>query len=73
MWCIQEISAEYRTKMYRLLELYQQGYDPEQPVICMDEKSKQLLEDTAFQLKQSGANLKSMITNTGAREHAIYL
>lgn len=46
MWCIQAITEEYRTRMYRLLELYQQGHDPDQPLVCMDEKSKQLLEDS---------------------------
>ena len=46
MWCIQEITQEYRTRMYRLLDLYKQAYDPVQPMVCMDEKSKQLLEDT---------------------------
>jgi hypothetical protein len=29
--------------MYDLLELYAKPYDPEYPVICIDEKSKQLL------------------------------
>lgn len=46
MWCIQAITEEYRTRMYRLLELYQQAYDLNQPLVCMDEKSKQLLEDS---------------------------
>jgi hypothetical protein len=46
MWCIQEITEEYRIRMYRLLELYKQPYNPSQPLICMDEKSKQLLEDS---------------------------
>jgi len=46
MWCIQAITKEYRMRMYRLLELYQQAYDPSQPLVCMDEKSKQLLEDS---------------------------
>ncbi|CAN5237254.1 hypothetical protein BH20BAC1_BH20BAC1_06080 [soil metagenome] len=45
MWCIQQITEEYKTRMYRLLELYQEAYDPNQPLVCMDEKSKQLLED----------------------------
>ena len=45
MWCIQVISEEYKNRMYRLLELYKQPYDADQPMICMDEKSKQLLED----------------------------
>ena len=33
-------------RMYRLLNLYKLPYDPSQPVVCMDEKSKQLLGDT---------------------------
>jgi len=45
MWCIQQITPEYRQRMYRLLDLYKMPYDPKHPVICMDEKSKQLLED----------------------------
>ncbi len=31
--------------MYKILDLYKLGYGPKRPVICMDEKSKQLLED----------------------------
>jgi hypothetical protein len=31
--------------MYRLLDIYKKEYDPKHPVVCMDEKSKQLLED----------------------------
>jgi len=31
--------------MYRLLDLYKLPYDPQCPVVCMDEKSKQLLAD----------------------------
>ena len=46
MWCITEITKEYRKRMYRLLDLYNRPYDPEKPVVCFDEKSKQLLEDS---------------------------
>lgn len=46
MWCITEITQEYRERMYRLLDLYEEPYDPKRPVVCMDEKSKQLIEDT---------------------------
>ena len=31
--------------MYALLDLYQKDYDEQYPVVCMDEKSKQLIED----------------------------
>jgi len=46
MWCITEISKEYRKRMYRLLSLYNKPYNPALPVVCFDEKSKQLLEDS---------------------------
>jgi len=45
MWCIQKITPEYRKRMYRLLDLYKKDYDSLHPLVCMDEKSKQLLED----------------------------
>lgn len=51
MWCIQRITEEYRIRMHRLLDLYQQQYDPSQPVVCMDEKSKQLLQDSRPSIK----------------------
>lgn len=46
MWCIAEITPEYRRRMYRLLDLYEEEYNPAYPVICVDEKSKQLIEET---------------------------
>lgn len=45
MWCIAEITPEYRERMYRLLDLYEEEYNPDYPVICIDEKSKQLIEE----------------------------
>ena len=50
MWCVGKITAEYRERMYALLKLYEQPYNPEEPVVCMDEKSKQLLNQTRAQL-----------------------
>ena len=46
MWCIGELTPEYRRRMYELLELYARPYDPREPVICLDEKCKQLLRET---------------------------
>lgn len=45
MWCIAEITPEYRQRMYAVLDLYNEPYNPLLPVVCFDEKSKQLLED----------------------------
>lgn len=43
MWCIQEITPEYRKRMYDILDLYAEEYDAKRPVIGLDEKPKQLL------------------------------
>jgi len=45
MWCITSITAQYRERMYNLLDLYARKYNDHYPVLCVDEKSKQLLED----------------------------
>ena len=45
MWCIAKITTEYRKRMYKLLTLYARPYNEQFPVVCMDEKSKQLMED----------------------------
>jgi len=46
MWCIGTIDKEYRHRMYDLLELYARAYDSSEPVINVDEKSKQLIANT---------------------------
>lgn len=46
MWRIQEITPEYRRRMYDILELYEEVYNPKMPVIGIDEKPKQLIEDS---------------------------
>ena len=46
MWCIQEITPEYRKCMYDILDLYEEPYNPAKPVVGIDEKPKQLIEDS---------------------------
>ncbi len=43
MWCIGVLSEEYRHRMYALLELYARPLSAAEPVICIDEKSLQLI------------------------------
>ncbi len=43
MWCIQRIDATFRSCMYDVLDLYEEPYDPERPIVNIDEKPKQLL------------------------------
>jgi hypothetical protein len=45
MWCIGRLTEEYRSRMYGLLDLYARPYLEREPVVCIDEKSKQLLKD----------------------------
>ncbi len=45
MWCIKTIDSEFRACMYNVLDLYKERYFPEQPLICLDEKPKQLIMD----------------------------
>lgn len=58
MWCITKITQEYRKRMYRLLNLYKKPYDPKSPVICFDEKSKQLLEDSRTPILMKPGSVK---------------
>lgn len=46
MWCIPKVTPEFKRKMMDVLKVYEREYNPQKPVVCMDEKSKQLLEDT---------------------------
>ena len=40
--CLRVVLVAHRV-MYGLLELYQHRYNRDEPVVCVDEKSKQLL------------------------------
>ncbi len=46
MWCIPKVTSEFKRKMLDVLKVYERPYDPQKPVVCMDEKSKQLLKET---------------------------
>ncbi len=42
MWCIPEKhSAEFVSHMEDVLEVYHRPYDPQRPVVCVDETFKQ--------------------------------
>ncbi len=47
MWCIPpEQNADFVCAMENVLEVYKRPYDPKHPVVCMDEKPKQLVMET---------------------------
>jgi hypothetical protein len=50
MWCVGRLTEEYRTRMYDVLDVYARPYRKQEPVICIDEKSKQLIRDSRLPL-----------------------
>ena len=38
MWVVADLDDDYIAKMEDVLELYERPYDPQQPVVCLDEK-----------------------------------
>ena len=52
MWCIPPPqSAEFVARMEALLDLYQRPYNPDEPVVCMDESLKELQQAIYFPLQ----------------------
>ena len=43
IWCIAALTKEYQRRMYHLLDLYALPFRRGEPVVCVDEKSLQLL------------------------------
>lgn len=44
-WCVPELDEEFIEKMEDVLEVYERPPDPKRPVVCLDEKPIQLLEE----------------------------
>jgi len=56
MWCIPpKQNADFVAKMEDVLAVYQRPYDEKMPVVCMDEKPFQLLDDLIPPIKMSDA------------------
>jgi transposase len=46
MWCIPKVTPEFVERMEYILDVYAKPYNPKEPLLCFDEKSIQLMEDT---------------------------
>jgi hypothetical protein len=59
MWCVGVLTEEYRGRMYELLDLYARPFKRDEPVVCIDEKSTQLLRHSRSPLPgRPGAPLR---------------
>ena len=65
------MSGEFVARMEDVLDLYEEEYDPERPVVCFDETSKQLIGDTRPSIRSEPGDLSVTTTSTGATAHAI--
>ena len=45
MWCVADLNEDYIDKMEDTLETYERPYDPQEPVVCLDEKPVTLHAD----------------------------
>jgi len=45
MWCVAELNKDYIAKMEDVLEVYERPYNPQEPVVCLDEKPVTLHAD----------------------------
>ena len=50
-WCIPEVSGEFVARMEDVLDLYEEEYDADRPVVCLDETSKQMVAHTRTPIK----------------------
>jgi hypothetical protein len=55
MWCVGRLTEEYRQRMYALLALYARPHSRAEPVVCLDEKSTQLLAHSRLALPMQPA------------------
>ena len=59
MWCIPpKQNAEFVARMEDILAVYARGYDADYPVVCMDEKPFQLLDERYQPIPMSENNHK---------------
>ena len=59
MWCIPpKQNADFVAKMENILEVYKEPYNAEIPVICLDEKPYQLLDDRREAISMKAGNPK---------------
>ena len=64
MWVVADLDDDYIAKMEDVLEVYERPYDPQQPVVCQDEKPVTLQADVRLPRQQCRGGKRGGITNT---------
>ena len=63
------MSGEFVARMEDVLDLYHEDYDPDHPVVCFDETSKQLVADKRPAIGASRGGWNDMTTSTSETGH----
>lgn len=58
MWCIPKVTPEFEERMYDVLDVYAREADVKHPVVCLDEKTHQLLSTPRGRKLSSPGKLK---------------
>jgi hypothetical protein len=68
-----EANAEFVANMEEVLEVYERPYDPDYPVVCMDEQPVQLLNETRVPIKATKQLLGASTTSTNEMAQPAFL
>ena len=61
-----DANAAFVAAMEDVLDVYQRPHDPQRPLVCLDETSKQLITETRAPIPAKPDNRRATITNTSA-------
>lgn len=62
-WCIPpKCNAEFVCRMEEVLEVYKRPYNPKNPVVCMDELTKQLIKETRIPIPAKEGSVEKFDT-----------
>jgi hypothetical protein len=67
-----DANAGFVAAMEDVLETYQKPRDPDRPLVCLDETSKQLIIETRAPIPAKPGQPRVTITNTSATVSPIY-
>ena len=58
MWCIPEVTKEYKERMEKILDLYSKKHTEQSPLLCVDEKTVPFTEDKIDPLPTKPGSIK---------------
>jgi hypothetical protein len=67
-----DANAGFVAAMEDVLETYQKPRDPDRPLVCLDETSKQLIVETRAPIRPRPANPPGTITKTQRRRQSVH-